>query len=40
MSVTWLGSPAFPAAAHLALADTQMRRNLGKATATIRDKRQ
>ncbi len=39
MSVTWLGSPAFPAAAHLALADTQMRRNLAKATATIRDKR-
>ena len=32
------GEP-FPAAARVALADTQLRRNLGKATATIRDKR-
>jgi L-lactate dehydrogenase complex protein LldF len=29
----------FPVAARAALADTQLRRNLGKATATIRDKR-
>ena len=39
MSVTWLGTPPFPAAAHTALADTQLRRNLRKATTTIRDKR-
>jgi L-lactate dehydrogenase complex protein LldF len=31
--------PAFPDAAKIALADTQMRRNLGKATSTIRAKR-
>jgi L-lactate dehydrogenase complex protein LldF len=31
--------PAFPQSARLALADTQLRRNLGKATTTIRDKR-
>jgi L-lactate dehydrogenase complex protein LldF len=37
--VTWLGSPAFPKAARTALADTQLRRNLRKATHTIRDKR-
>lgn len=30
---------AFPEAAKIALADTQLRRNLGKATTTIRDKR-
>ena len=33
------GTEAFPAAARRALADTQLRRNLGKATATIRAKR-
>ncbi|MFC4002707.1 LutB/LldF family L-lactate oxidation iron-sulfur protein [Prauserella oleivorans] len=37
--VTWLGSPTFPDAAHDALADTQLRRNLRKATTTIRTKR-
>jgi len=37
--VTWLGSPAFPKAAHEALANTQLRRNLRKATTTIRAKR-
>lgn len=37
--VTWLGSPVFAKAAHTALADTQLRRNLRKATTTIRDKR-
>ena len=47
--MTFLGMPAgtgelfgertFPAAAHDALADTQLRRNLGNATATIRAKR-
>jgi L-lactate dehydrogenase complex protein LldF len=37
--VTWLGSPVFPKAAKAALADTQLRRNLRKATHTIRDKR-
>ena len=31
--------PGFPQAAKVALADTQLRRNLGKATTTIRDKR-
>ena len=30
------GTESFPAAAHRALADTQLRRNLGHATATIR----
>ncbi|MFL6129644.1 MAG: lactate utilization protein B [Mycobacteriales bacterium] len=33
------GSEAFPTAARRALADTQLRRNLGKATGTIRAKR-
>ena len=33
------GSEPFPAAARKALADSQLRRNLGKATATIRAKR-
>jgi L-lactate dehydrogenase complex protein LldF len=37
--VTWLGVPAFPKAAHAALADSQLRRNLRHATHTIRDKR-
>ncbi|PXY31324.1 LutB/LldF family L-lactate oxidation iron-sulfur protein [Prauserella muralis] len=37
--VTWLGTPAFPKAAHEALADPQLRRNLRKATTTIRTKR-
>ncbi|GAA0611967.1 LutB/LldF family L-lactate oxidation iron-sulfur protein [Kutzneria viridogrisea] len=37
--VTWLGTPAFPVAARAALGDTQLRRNLRKATHTIRDKR-
>ncbi|MEY9938984.1 LutB/LldF family L-lactate oxidation iron-sulfur protein [Streptacidiphilus sp. MAP5-3] len=38
-NVVWLGSPGFPEAAHTALADPQLRRNLRKATTTIRDKR-
>jgi L-lactate dehydrogenase complex protein LldF len=33
------GNEPFPAAARRALADTQLRRNIGKATATIRTKR-
>ncbi|PRW61936.1 LutB/LldF family L-lactate oxidation iron-sulfur protein, partial [Actinopolyspora mortivallis] len=33
------GQHPFPSAAHTALEDTQQRRNLGKATGTIRDKR-
>ena len=33
------GDRPFPAAARAALADTQLRRNLGKATRTIRAKR-
>jgi L-lactate dehydrogenase complex protein LldF len=37
--VTWLGSPAFPAAAKTALADDQLRRNLKHATGLIRTKR-
>ncbi|WP_007024785.1 LutB/LldF family L-lactate oxidation iron-sulfur protein [Saccharomonospora iraqiensis] len=37
--VTWLGSPTFPDAAHTALADTQLRGNLRRATTTIRGKR-
>ena len=37
--VTWLGVPAFPKAAHEALADSQLRRNMRHATHTIRDKR-
>jgi L-lactate dehydrogenase complex protein LldF len=35
----WHDVPAFPVAARAALADSQLRRNLGKATTTIRDKR-
>jgi L-lactate dehydrogenase complex protein LldF len=37
--VTWLGTPSFPEAARTALADTQLRANLRKATTTIRTKR-
>jgi L-lactate dehydrogenase complex protein LldF len=37
--VTWLGSPTFPKAARTALADTQLRQNLRKATGTIRGRR-
>ncbi|MEV6583778.1 LutB/LldF family L-lactate oxidation iron-sulfur protein [Streptomyces sp. NPDC051582] len=37
--VVWLGSPSFPEAARTALQDTRLRANLGRATATIRDKR-
>ncbi|MEY9947423.1 LutB/LldF family L-lactate oxidation iron-sulfur protein [Kitasatospora sp. GAS1066B] len=37
--LVWLGTPAFPQAARKALTDTQLRRNLRKATGTIRDKR-
>ncbi|WP_329570674.1 LutB/LldF family L-lactate oxidation iron-sulfur protein [Kitasatospora sp. NBC_01266] len=37
--LVWLGTPAFPQAAKTALADTQLRRNLRKATGTIREKR-
>jgi iron-sulfur cluster protein len=36
---TFVGMPAFPDAARSALADTRLRENLGRATATIRDKR-
>lgn len=39
MSATFVGMPAFPAAAREALADTQLRRNLAHATGTIRAKR-
>ncbi|MCJ1676633.1 LutB/LldF family L-lactate oxidation iron-sulfur protein [Streptomyces sp. APSN-46.1] len=38
-NVVWLGTPAFPQAARTALADTQLRANLRRATGTIRDKR-
>lgn len=38
-NVIWLGTPAFPDAARAALADTQLRTNLRRATGTIRDKR-
>jgi L-lactate dehydrogenase complex protein LldF len=38
-NVVWLGSPVFPQAAKTALADGQLRGNLRRATATIRDKR-
>ncbi|HEY9474100.1 MAG TPA: LutB/LldF family L-lactate oxidation iron-sulfur protein [Mycobacteriales bacterium] len=34
-----MGNPAFPQAAHVALQDTQLRRNLRRATTTIRAKR-
>ncbi|MGW6914305.1 LutB/LldF family L-lactate oxidation iron-sulfur protein [Kitasatospora sp. NPDC054939] len=37
--LVWLGTPAFPEAAATALADTRQRRNLRRATTTIRDKR-
>jgi L-lactate dehydrogenase complex protein LldF len=36
---TFVGMPAFPEAARAALADTQLRTNLARATATIRAKR-
>ena len=39
MTVTFLGTPAFPEAAKRALQDTQLRANLAHATATIRTKR-
>lgn len=39
MSNTFVGMPAFPAAAKVALADTQLRRNLTHATRVIRAKR-
>jgi len=39
MSGTYLGMPAFPVAAKSAVADTQLRANLTRATHTIRDKR-
>ncbi|WP_046468777.1 LutB/LldF family L-lactate oxidation iron-sulfur protein [Allosalinactinospora lopnorensis] len=39
MSRTFIGMPAFPAAATDALRDSQLRHNLRKATHTIRDKR-
>lgn len=39
MTRTWLGTPAFPDAAHEALGDAQLRRNLRRATETIRAKR-
>jgi L-lactate dehydrogenase complex protein LldF len=39
MSRTFVGMPAFPVGARKALADTQLRRNLGHATSTIRTKR-
>ncbi|MGA5097072.1 lactate utilization protein B [Streptomyces lavendulocolor] len=38
-NVVWLGAPTFPDAARTALADTQLRSNLRRATGTIRDKR-
>ena len=39
MSGTFVGMPAFPAAARTALGDTQLRHNLSHATAVIREKR-
>ncbi|HEU4513105.1 MAG TPA: LutB/LldF family L-lactate oxidation iron-sulfur protein [Nocardioidaceae bacterium] len=39
MTATFVGMPAFPAAARTALADTQLRQNLAHATGTIRAKR-
>ncbi len=39
MTGTFVGMPAFPAAARIALADTQLRQNLAHATGTIRAKR-
>ncbi len=38
-SPTFVGMPSFPDAARVALGDTQLRRNLGHATSTIRAKR-
>ncbi|MFI1188322.1 LutB/LldF family L-lactate oxidation iron-sulfur protein [Streptomyces californicus] len=38
-NVIWLGAPAFPDAARASLADTTLRRNLRRATSTIRDRR-
>jgi len=40
MSGTFVGMPAFPKAAHEALGNAQLRRNLAHATGTIRAKRQ
>ncbi|MBA2955327.1 iron-sulfur cluster-binding protein [Nocardioides sp. MAH-18] len=40
MSGTFVGMPAFPQAAHEALGNAQLRRNLAHATGTIRAKRQ
>jgi L-lactate dehydrogenase complex protein LldF len=39
VTATFVGMPAFPDAAREALADTQLRHNLARATHTIRDKR-
>jgi len=39
MGATFVGMPPFPQAAHIALADPQLRANLAHATTTIRDKR-
>jgi len=39
MTATFVGMPPFPVAARAALADTQLRSNLAKATGTIRAKR-
>ena len=39
MTGTFVGMPAFPEAARIAVADPQLRRNLGHATSTIRAKR-
>jgi L-lactate dehydrogenase complex protein LldF len=39
MTTAFVGMPTFPVAARAALADTQLRRNLAHATATIRAKR-
>jgi iron-sulfur cluster protein len=39
VTATFVGMPKFPVAAKAALEDTQLRRNLAHATATIRDKR-
>ena len=36
MTATFVGMPAFPTAARTALADTQLRANLARATGTIR----
>jgi len=36
MNAAFVGMPAFPVAAREALADTQLRHNLGRATHTIR----